>query len=250
MLPDRYFGIWRRDWIERHHADTGVVLRDDSPAIWFQSPCLHVDLRIDRALREQTSTNIALPRTQIAFAGRTEVRVQGAAELCQWHPAFAYPRIVDEIDCGYMEFLTPTHLIERGIDGSYVESWRRINGDNEALRCLCFRSTSDSTVQCYLMLGANYFALGSNHHDGECPGLPIFAWGERANSVSTWRVKESLAPWWVNQEIEIDPHLADISALLAGVDTWRLPFFPATNWRLASIDSNLLECNSDGLDDD
>jgi hypothetical protein len=221
MLPERYLGIWRRDWIERHNADTGVVTRDDGPAIWFQSPSLHVDLRIDRALQALTWANTPLPCTQIAFAGRTEVRVQAS-----------------------------THLIERGIDGSYVESWRRLNGDDETLRCLCFQSVQDPVEQCYLMLGANYFALGSNLRHAEGPCLPIFAWGERAKGAkdfNRWRVKESLAPWWVDQEVEIDPRLADFSALLPDVGMWRLPFSPAIDWRLAAIDCNFADRNSDGL---
>jgi len=242
MLPDRYLGIWRRDWIERHNADNGIVLRDDSPAIWFQSSCLHVDLRIDRSLRALTLATTSLPHTQIAFAGRTEVQAQGAAEICQWHPAFAYPRIADEIDCGYMEFLTSTHLIERGIDGSYVESWRRLNGD-ERLRCLRFQSMQDPAGQCYLMLGKNYFAFGSNRHHAECPGLPIFAWGERAKGVNAWRVKESLAPWWVDRAIEIDSRFADISAISPLVGMWRLPFFSASDWRLVAIDCDLADRN-------
>jgi hypothetical protein len=241
MLPDRYLGIWRRDWIERRNADTGVVIRDDSPAIWFQSPCLHVDLRVDRSLQALTWTDTPLPRTQIAFAGRTEVQAQGEVEICQWHPAFAYPRIEDEIDCGYMEFLTSTHVIERGIDGGYVESWRRLNGDDEALRCLCFQSVPNPAEQCYLMLGTNYFALGSSLHHTECPGLPIFSWGERVRGVNSWRVKESLAPWWVDQEIEIDPRFADISALPPAGRIWRVPFFSAIDWHLVAIDRNFTE---------
>jgi hypothetical protein len=236
MVPDRYIGVWRRDWIERRSAQTDTVTRDNSSAIWFQSPRLHVDMRINHALKTLTAPNMALLHTQIAFAGNTEVRTSGDRELCHWRPAFAYPQISGEVDCGFMEFLTPRHLIERGIDGSYVESWRRINHDDVMPRCLRFDAAADRAKQCYLMLSGDYFALGSNFAHAEYPDLPVFAWGEKQSDANTWKIRECLAPWWIERDIDIDPRFADLLLSQSQSDIWRLPFFPTIEWCLEEID--------------
>lgn len=236
-VPSPYIGIWRRDWIERHRDGEARPVRDTRPAIWFQSSRFHVDLRIDGALAASTAPGTPPPPTQIAFAGHTEVRQQDGRELCRWRPAFAYPQLSDKVDAGFMVFESATHLMEYGIDGSYVESWRRINRDDELPCCLRFEAADDCTASCYLMLCGRYFALGATLGHPECPSLPVFAWGERVDGSAVWRVRECLAPWWIDRDVEVAAQFADISrALLSSKRKWVLPLLPAIGWHLTHID--------------
>lgn len=195
MVPERYIGIWRRDWIERYPGGEARPVRDTRPAVWFQSSRFHVDLRIDDAPAVPASPGTAPPTTQIAFAGRTEVRPQDGREICQWWPAFAYPQPTGDVDAGFITFESATHMMEEGVDGRYVESWRRINHDDEPPRCLRFEAAHERAANCYLMLCGRHFAFGSNIGHPECPNLPVYAWGQRVDGDSVWRVLECLAPW-------------------------------------------------------
>lgn len=237
MVPSPYIGIWRRDWIERYRDGEARPVRDTRPAIWFQSSRFHVDLRIDHALAALAAPGTPAPPTQIAFAGRTEVRPQDGRELCRWWPAFAYPQLTGKVDAGFMAFESATHLMEDGVDGSYLESWRRINQDDERPRCLRFESADDRAASCYLMLCGPYFALGSNLGHPECQSLPVFAWGERVDGDTGWRVRDCLSPWWVGREIEVGSQLADLSrALPSDKREWGLPLLPMISWHLIDID--------------
>lgn len=236
-VPSRYLGIWRRDWIERRQDGAARPLRDTRPAIWFQSGRCHVDLRIDHAFAALAAPGTPALPTQIAFAGRTEVRLQHGRELCRWWPAFAYPQLTGKVDAGFMTFESATHLMEHGVDGRYLESWRRINRDDELPRCLRFEAADDRAASCYLMLCGPYFALGANRGHPECPGLPVFAWGERVDGSAVWRVRECLAPWWVDRDVEVGSQLADLSrALPSDQREWDLPLLPAIGWHLTHID--------------
>ena len=236
MVPSPYIGIWRRDWIERRQDGGAHPARDTRPAIWFQSSRSHVDLRVDPALVAPASPGTP-PSTQIAFAGLSEIRSQDRRELCRWRPAFAYPQLTDQVDAGFMTFESATHLMEEGVDGSYVESWRRISRDDELPRCLRFEAADDRAASCYLMLCGRYFALGSNLGHPECPSLPVFAWGERVDGDAVWRVRECLAPWWAEREIEVGSQVADISRALPSAEhEWTLPLLPVIGWHLTHID--------------
>lgn len=235
MLPDRYRGVWRRDWIERRSTGERAPLRDTSPAIWFQSMRSHVDLRVDPTLFGLPSSAFPARPTQTAFAGNTTVEMQDGKEQCQWHPSIAYPGLSDEVDSGYMEFPSADHVIETGIDGSYVESWCRIH-DGETLRCFRFASMTDSAQQCYLMLGRSLFAIGSNVASAEVPHVPVYAWGESTATPNQWRVRESLTPCWIGREFEIDPRIAELSSLPPASRAWCLPILPGKDWRLIAVE--------------
>ena len=235
MLPDRFHGVWRRDWIDRRSTGEGAPVRDTSPAIWFQSLCSHVDLRVDPTLIGKSTSAFTVCPTQTAFAGNTTVQVRDGKELCQWHQRIAYPGLSEEVDCGYMEFQSANHVIETGIDGSYVESWRRIN-DGETMRCFRFELSTDSAKQCYLMLGRRFFALGSNVAGAEDPLVPVYAWGESAEAPNQWRVRESLVPYWIDRELEIDSRIVEFSSPPLDSLAWVLPVLPGKDWRLISIE--------------
>ncbi len=221
MLTSQYIGVWRRNWIDRYHVGIHSPTRETRPAIWFQSRTYHVDLRIDPVLAAMTCLD-KLPSTQIAFAGRTEVSASDRGEICRWQPTIAYPFLSGEVDAGYMHFESPVHLMERGLDNSYVESWQRVNRDDETIQCLRFASIDDVKQRCFLMLCGCYFAIGSDvPHLGNSQ-VPVLDWGERLDRA--WIVRESLAPWDMGCQIEIDEKLTDSATYRAPPDSeWTLP---------------------------
>ena len=241
MVPPPYLGIWRRDWIDRYD-EHGASHRDLQPAIWFQSRRYHVDLRIDPKLANVTTSEskVIFERAQIAFAGSTVVNASDGREMCSWHPRIAYPRLTDEVDAGFMHFESAAHVMEHGLDGRYLESWRRINHGDDAIRCLQFVSSSEPTHECFLMLCGPYFALGSNCPDACNLQLPVYAWGECCDSEcgnSEWIIRESIAPWNVGRLVNVDQALIDAAcAPRSIVPDWTLPLLSDSHWRLIDID--------------
>lgn len=136
-LPMRYRGVWQRTLLKsaQRHDTTSTVF-------WLQTAHWHADLRIPagrpdftgvRGLAACTSEQLAWLARQQGFAGLTEVTQEvkeaqatpaGIAprERCAWHRLTDFQPPEEGPDAGYMDFL-PTHLLETGLDGSYLEHW-------------------------------------------------------------------------------------------------------------------------------
>jgi hypothetical protein len=168
-VPPYYEGLWRRRIIRRSNG-----LSDDTTSVWwFQSESFHIDLR--------TPEN-ATPQQKSGFAGVTlfteepeENEGKGLKQILTWHPEIAFPAVTDEVDSGYMEFLSSStnEVKETGIDGSYEEEWyREENGTMFSSR------VEEAGLITYNIEGSHWKAVAK--------GKPSFSFTGNDNDKSQW----------------------------------------------------------------
>jgi hypothetical protein len=120
-VPERYQGVWRREWIVRSDGR-----RDDTSAVyWLQSRRFHVDLRVPAFTNPLGVFD--------GFAGVTTV----TNNICQWNSELQMSPSATP-DVGVMSFVSDDELYEDAIDGTYRERWSRVTpGDTDVLGFRC-----------------------------------------------------------------------------------------------------------------
>ena len=107
-VPPAYIGLWKRSYIQRNQGSK-TSIDQQTQAWWFQSPRLHIDLRIPsdrpKLTSAQSVTQLSTQEwgrftAQTSFAGLTSVN----AEQCEWHPEIAFPVLATEPDVGIIRF--------------------------------------------------------------------------------------------------------------------------------------------------
>jgi hypothetical protein len=146
-------GLWRRRLIAwpdgRSDSETQVY--------WLQGPSLYADLRIParRPANRRITCMRDLDRTMLRFMARQEGffgRFDVDESIGQWQRAFDYQPDTGIADKGALTFEDGV-LIERGVDGSYVEHWSRTESGEAIALAL---ATETGTLGCLVAVGDSF----------------------------------------------------------------------------------------------
>ena len=165
-VPDNYRGVW-----QRHLLETNNLKDDSSLVLWMQTAHYHIDIRLPASragigsasmLMDYTQEELLILASQQGFAGLTIVTpsTTQSSDVCQWVREIDYQTPNDTRDVGKMVFTDADTVIETGIDGAYLEVWRRLNNSQQLF---VFEKTFGTNnkgfkVPAYLMRAGNYVA--------------------------------------------------------------------------------------------
>lgn len=217
-VPERYRGVWQRTLLQT------PTLRDTTTTVfWLQTAHWHADIRIPAsrpnfigvaALADCSAGQRAWLATQQGFAGVTAVTATPSAEICTWHRLLDFQPPAAGPDAGYMQF-TPTHLIETGVHGVYLEHWQKLPGSDDGFMVLqCLQDDANVPVAPRLLLvaGDHVMHLRARTQDWPADTLPGTALGLVADlqampalldfeidfgrrTVDGWEISQSTLPW-------------------------------------------------------
>jgi len=210
-------GAWQRDWIRRHAgaADASVTVR------YVQTASVFGDLRVpaDRlgaeratSFTELTDEQLAALARQDGFAGVTTVDGTSAT----WHHEIDFRPTSDEVDVGRVEPTGPGHMFEHALDGSYVESWTRL--DAGAGGSLAVRVERAGRVDQILAITGGHFVYARARPIGLPRGDSLAELIARTTPsrdtiiryldcevsygiTAAWRIERSTLPWREGQRL-------------------------------------------------
>lgn len=241
--PAWLLGVWTREW-ERDAQGQ----HDDAEVYYLQAPGYFADLRIQRN-RPPAGDATAIAQLDVAgrdslagslgFAGRTAY----ARGIMHWQHEFEFQPPDGTEDAGYARPAGPGRMRETGLDGSYVEAWRRL--DDGGGRFLVLRAAGAGRERQLLVLAGDHYIYV---RDREAP-LPRaesmralvaarpelaasapdceFSYGRIKGGEAPWQVRRSTLPW--REGGTLPPALAGIaqsfmdgcSAPAGNRDGWR-----------------------------
>jgi hypothetical protein len=136
-VPSNYIGVWQRALLE-----TATTKDDSSLVLWMQTAQYHIDIRIPanrpqlpqvEKLEDYSNEELQQLATQCGFAGITQVTsaTKNSSDICQWHREIDFQPKTNVPDIGKMVFTDKNTVIETGIDGAYLEVWRRLEDSQQ-----------------------------------------------------------------------------------------------------------------------
>ena len=217
-VPARYRGVWRRTLLR-----TPTLCDTETIVYWLQTGHWHADIRIPAhrpdfngvtTLAASSATQRNWLATQQGFAGNTEVTITPNSEICAWHRLVDFQPPAAGPDAGYMEF-TPTHLIEAGVHGVYLEHWQKLPRSDSGfmvLQCLEDDTGVPAAPRLLLVAGDHVMhvrARAQSWPPGTPPGTRLgsavdlqaspamldfeIAFGHR--TADGWEIRHSTLPW-------------------------------------------------------
>ncbi len=130
QIPTWLWGEWSRDWIQKGRVRSTAV-----DVHYLQTPTYFADVRIPkdrtgisaaRSFAELTDAQLRLLTHQNGFTGHTTI----AGAVATWHHEIDFRPSDGTPDSGRLRRIPPGRMHERGLDGSYTESWRSVTGGN------------------------------------------------------------------------------------------------------------------------
>ena len=234
QLPSWLTGVWSREWIERSGTRTSSF-----EVHYLQTPSVFADMRIPRdrtalahaaSFADLTDRELLLLARQRGFAGNTSV----AGDIATWHHEIDFQPSDSSPDIGRLERADDTHMLEHGLDSSYVESWR--SGDDAKGRFLALRIESDGRLQRMLVVAGDHFIYVRNRGRDlpaaeSLDSLIVSTKATRAQIIAfvdcefsfglvrggsvRWQIERSTIPWRQGRHLELVDSLARHGASLS-----------------------------------
>ncbi len=243
-VPQRYRGVWQRTLLQT------PTLRDTATTVfWLQTAHWHADIRIPAARPDFTSVAAladcsaaqrAWLATQQGFAGSTAVSIAAEAEVCTWHRLLDFQPPAAGPDAGFMQF-SPTHLIETGVHGVYLEHWQKLPGSDTGFMVLqCLQEDTGAPAAPRLLLVAGDYVMHVRSRAqawpaGTLPGTSAaqaadlqawpalldfeIAFGKR--TADGWEIRHATLPWREATRIDLRMMSPDLKTPGSG-PAWRL----------------------------
>jgi hypothetical protein len=214
-LPSWLPGLWTREWIERKGVRT-----DTLEVHYLQTPSFFADVRFPRdrprfpgakSLGDLSDADLRVLARQRGFTGRTTV----AGDTATWLHEIDFQPPDGEEDVGRLERIDDSHLREHALDGSYVESWRKIGEPHG--RYLVLRVERAGRLDRTLIVAGDRFLYVRNRkHDlpkatslealiASLPREQVMAALDcefSTGPVRGWQIERSTLPWLEGRRLE------------------------------------------------
>lgn len=204
-LPAWLPGVWTREWIERAGARTSAFdvhyLQTSGAFADFRVPRDRPTFSHARSFADLTDDELHALARQRGFAGTTAI----AGDLATWHHEIDFQPPDSSPDVGRLERLDDSHMLEHGLDGSYIESWRSVDDVNG--KFLALREMRAGRLERVLLVAGDHFLYVRNRgHDlPAAESLDSLIAATKANraqiiafldcELSAGRVREGSLPW-------------------------------------------------------
>lgn len=232
LLPLWFVGVWQRDWIRLPHQapDASKIVR------WLQTPSAFGDLRIPitrpriaaRSIDELTDEDIRVLALQSGFAGTTSISGMDAT----WkHEIDFQPS--GGADVGRIERRDDTTIWEHDPNGSYVESWTKLDSGGD--RFLVMRASAPRRM---LLIAGDRFYYARDRALALPPAdslVDVMARADHATqrkyvdcelsfgTVRGWQIQRSTLPWREGARLEVvDQITEDGNRVLVRDPSWRI----------------------------
>jgi len=247
-IPTWLWGEWSRDWILK-----GKVRSSTLDVHYLQTPMYFADMRIPKirsglsaaqSFADLTDEQLRLLARQNGFTGRTTM----AGAVATWNHDIDFQPTDGTPDTGRVERISPDHMQELGLDGSYIESWRRWPGATGQF--LVIRVQHSGRLLRSLIVVGNQFVYIRNRAK-ELPMAPSlealieatkatreqiegfldceFSVGRPRGGSVPWEIQKSTLPWREGHHLDFVEQLSVIDGGAGlvprevGDDQWTVP---------------------------
>jgi len=245
QLPAWLPGVWQREWIRRASGATSSAMT----VRYLQTPSWFGDVRIpvDRpriaagSLAELSDAELAGLAKQRGFFGYTTV----AGDVATWHHEIDFQPSNGDVDTSRIEPLASSSMLERGLDGSFVEQWWSLGGGDG--RYLVVRVTRADRLERMLVVVGDHFLYARNRARDLPAAASLTALAATASREQLiayldcelaqglirggrgpWQIERSTLPWREGAHLDFADELAiDAAGALAGRaapgEAWAIP---------------------------
>jgi hypothetical protein len=248
QLPTWLWGEWSRDWILR-----GKVKSSTLDVHYLQTPTYFADIRIPKvrsgisaahSFADLTDQQLRLLAGQDGFTGLTTM----AGTVATWSDDIAFQPSDGTPDKGRLERIPFHRMHELGLDGSYIESWRRLSGAKG--RYLVIRVEHSGRLLRTLVVVGNQFVYVRNRVK-DLPMAPSlealieakkatreeivgyldceFSLGRVRGGSVPWEIQQSTLPWREGHHLDFVEQMsvrdgeAGLVPRAVGDDQWSVP---------------------------
>lgn len=258
-LPNWLWGEWRRDWILLGKEKTSPL-----DVHYLQTPTFYADIRIPKArppiqaqsFAELTDEQVRWLAKQNGFTGTTAV----VRSVSTWGHDISYQPPDGTTDEGRLHKIAPNRMHETGLDGSYVEAWRRTSGN--AGPFLVIRVERGGRLLRTLVVVGNRFVYVRNRAK-DLPLAPSlaalidakdvtrddmigyldceFSVGRVHGGALPWEIAQSTLPWREGHRLEFVEQVAasdkgiDLAIHAATDEHWSVPVNTLTHRQVTEL---------------
>jgi hypothetical protein len=246
-VPSWFTGVWTREWIERKG-----VRSDLFDVHYLQTSSFFGDMRIPRdrpafaqakSFADLTDADLLQLARQRGFTGSATVSDARAT----WHHEVDFQPPDSAQDIGRIERIDDAHMLEHGLDSSYIESWRSVSsGDG---RFLAVRVERAGRLDRVLLVAGDHFLFVRNR----AKDLPMaesldsliiatratralivgyldceFSAGRVHGGGAAWEIQQSTLPWREGKHLDFvdELHVSGSDGLFprdAFTERWSVP---------------------------